>query len=603
MELASEDIRSNAKIQAHDLGSILSNALNSVATNLGILTLFQETVERHGNIENSIIDIVQQSSSDLYVQYLRLDGDGQIVWSNSSSTDRSGGIASSNLTNFISKAPVEQILRDFNSESRGDDNNITLQNKFLSNAILEPITDKMYSLMVYPPSVGNSDHTSDSVTNIPTGNVMAALIGFDHDNNKRASMLNRQSSAEVKQNIVLLADKENVILESNDNSLIGIPISHYFNQMIILDPSLHNKSSGFASPTAQVQASVQTSANEPSSLDVMLDGNKMSLLSEPIYLGDEHVWTLYVLAPHLLTHDVNTLFDIQNNFSSLMIILIGVISFVIAMIILLWNKGLEEVVSQRTADLTKTNNFLLAANERLKVHDQMQKEFLNIASHEMKTPTQTILLHSNLLSINPNLGHDSIEAIIRNAMRLQKLVNDILDITRIESKSLKLNKERLNLNEIIVPILEEHSSQLDSGKLTIQYNADDSIYVYADKARITQVLSNLINNAIKFTKQGFISVNTKQIGTDCILLSITDTGIGIDPEVFPRIFDKFVTKSEHGIGLGLYISKRIIEAHGGKICAHNNNDPKKDCPFSSYHQLMNNGSTLSLTLSTSDQKE
>lgn len=603
VELASEDIRSNAKIQAHDLGSILSNALNSVATNLGILTLFQETVERHGNIENSIIDIVQQSSSDLYVQYLRLDGDGQIVWSNSSSTDRSGGIASSNLTNFISKAPVEQILRDFNSESRGDDNNITLQNKFLSNAILEPITDKMYSLMVYPPSVGNSDHTSDSVTNIPTGNVMAALIGFDHDNNKRASMLNRQSSAEVKQNIVLLADKENVILESNDNSLIGIPISHYFNQMIILDPSLHNKSSGFASPTAQVQASVQTSANEPSSLDVMLDGNKMSLLSEPIYLGDEHVWTLYVLAPHLLTHDVNTLFDIQNNFSSLMIILIGVISFVIAMIILLWNKGLEEVVSQRTADLTKTNNFLLAANERLKVHDQMQKEFLNIASHEMKTPTQTILLHSNLLSINPNLGHDSIEAIIRNAMRLQKLVNDILDITRIESKSLKLNKERLNLNEIIVPILEEHSSQLDSGKLTIQYNADDSIYVYADKARITQVLSNLINNAIKFTKQGFISVNTKQIGTDCILLSITDTGIGIDPEVFPRIFDKFVTKSEHGIGLGLYISKRIIEAHGGKICAHNNNDPKKDCPFSSYHQLMNNGSTLSLTLSTSDQKE
>jgi len=603
VELASEDIRSNAKIQAHDLGSILSNALNSVATNLGILTLFQETVERHGNIENSIIDIVQQSSSDLYVQYLRLDGDGQIVWSNSSSTDRSGGIASSNLTNFISKAPVEQILRDFNSESRGDDNNITLQNKFLSNAILEPITDKMYSLMVYPPSVGNSDHTSDSVTNIPTGNVMAALIGFDHDNNKRASMLNRQSSAEVKQNIVLLADKENVILESNDNSLIGIPISHYFNQMIILDPSLHNKSSGFASLTAQVQASVQTSANEPSSLDVMLDGNKMSLLSEPIYLGDEHVWTLYVLAPHLLTHDVNTLFDIQNNFSSLMIILIGVISFVIAMIILLWNKGLEEVVSQRTADLTKTNNFLLAANERLKVHDQMQKEFLNIASHEMKTPTQTILLHSNLLSINPNLGHDSIEAIIRNAMRLQKLVNDILDITRIESKSLKLNKERLNLNEIIVPILEEHSSQLDSGKLTIQYNADDSIYVYADKARITQVLSNLINNAIKFTKQGFISVNTKQIGTDCILLSITDTGIGIDPEVFPRIFDKFVTKSEHGIGLGLYISKRIIEAHGGKICAHNNNDPKKDCPFSSYHQLMNNGSTLSLTLSTSDQKE
>jgi signal transduction histidine kinase len=285
-----------------------------------------------------------------------------------------------------------------------------------------------------------------------------------------------------------------------------------------------------------------------------------------------------------------------------MIILIGVIAFVIAMIILLWNKGLEEVVSQRTADLRKLNNFLLAANERLKVHDQMQKEFLNIASHEMKTPTQTILLHSNLLSINPNLGHESIEAIIRNATRLQKLVNDILDITRIESKSLKLNKEGLKLNEIIVPVLEEYSSQVDSGKLTIQYTADDNIYVNVDKARITQVISNLINNAIKFTKQGFISINTKSIGTDCILTSITDTGIGIDPKVFPRIFDKFVTKSEHGIGLGLYISKSIIEAHGGKICAHNNNDAKKDCQFSSYHPSMNNGSTFSFTLSTWDQK-
>jgi signal transduction histidine kinase len=607
VELASEDIRSNARIQAHDLGSILSNALNTVATNLGIIAIFHETLEQQSNIESSIFDIVQQSTSDLTVQYMQLGHDGRIIWgeSNSSSTDTDGigsAIASSNVTNFISNAMVEQIYRDFNSGSRDDDNNTIFEDKFLSNAIFEPITNKMYSLMVYPSvgnsDLGNSDLTSNSVKNLSTGNVMAALIGFDHDNNKRTNMLNRQSSAEVKQNIVLLADKDNVILESNNNSLIGIPISHYFNQMTILDPSLQNNSSGFATPTAQVQASAQTSANEPSSLDVLVDGNKMSLVSEPIYLDDEHVWTLYVIAPHLLTHDVNTLFDIQNNFSSLMIILIGVIAFVIAMIILLWNKGLEEVVSQRTADLTKTNDFLLAANERLKVHDQMQKEFLNIASHEMKTPTQTILLHSNLLSINPRLGHESVEAIIRNAMRLQKLVNDILDITRIESRSLKLNKERVNLNEIIIPILEEYTSQVDSGKLTIQYNADDNTYVYVDKARITQVISNLINNAIKFTKQGFISINAKPIGTDCLLISITDTGIGIDPKVFPRLFDKFVTTSEHGIGLGLYISKSIVEAHGGKICAHNNSDTNKDCQFSSYHPSMNNGSTFCFTIST-----
>jgi signal transduction histidine kinase len=590
VELASEDIRSNAKIQAHDLGSILSNALSSVATNLGILTTFQETVAQQGNIENPILDIVQQSSSGLFVQYLQLNRDGQVLWSNSSGT-------TSNYTNFIFSTLAEQVLDDSNNESRDSDNNNILQSSlFLSNAIREPATDKTYSLMLYP-QIENSNYTDDSVSGIFTREVMAALIGFDHDNNNRASMLNRQSSDEVKQNIVLLADSENVILESNNNSLIGVPISQYFNQMTIPNSALDNKSSDSESFAAQVRASVQTDASEPISLDVMLDGNKMSLISEPIYLGDKHVWTLYVLAPHLLTHDVNALFDLQNNFSSLMIILIGVIAFVIAMIILLWNKGLEEVVSQRTADLRKMNNFLLSANEQLKVHDLMQKEFLNIASHEMKTPTQTILLHSNLLSINSALGHESIEAIIRNATRLQKLVNDILDITRIESKSLKLNKERLNLNEIIVPVLEEYLSQVDSGRLTIQYEASCNIYAHGDKARITQVISNLLDNAIKFTKEGFISISTRPIGDDHVLVSITDTGSGIDSKVFPRIFDKFVTKSEHGIGLGLYISKSIIEAHGGKICAHNNKEVNKNCQFNIYHPQMNKGSTFSFTLS------
>ncbi|MFZ1877442.1 MAG: HAMP domain-containing sensor histidine kinase [Nitrososphaeraceae archaeon] len=590
VELASEDIRSNAKIQAHDLGSILSNALSSVATNLGILTTFQETVAQQGNIENPILDIVQQSSSGLFVQYLQLNRDGQVLWSNSSGT-------TSNYTNFIFSTLAEQVLDDFNNESRDSDNNNILQSSlFLSNAIREPATDKTYSLMLYP-QIENSNFTDDSVSGIFTRNVMAALIGFDHDNNNRASMLNRQSSDEVKQNIVLLADSEKVILESNNNSLIGVPISQYFNQMTIPNSALDNKSSDSESFAAQVRASVQTDASEPISLDVMLHGNKMSLISEPIYLGDKHVWTLYVLAPHLLTHDVNALFDLQNNFSSLMIILIGVIAFVIAMIILLWNKGLEEVVSQRTADLRKMNNFLLSANEQLKIHDLMQKEFLNIASHEMKTPTQTILLHSNLLSINSALGHESIEAIIRNATRLQKLVNDILDITRIESKSLKLNKEKLNLNEIIVPVLEEYSSQVDSGRLTIQYEASCNIYAHGDKARITQVISNLLDNAIKFTKEGFISISTRPIGDDHVLVSITDTGSGIDSKVFPRIFDKFVTKSEHGIGLGLYISKSIIEAHGGKICAHNNKEVNKNCQFNIYHPQMNKGSTFTFTLS------
>jgi signal transduction histidine kinase len=325
------------------------------------------------------------------------------------------------------------------------------------------------------------------------------------------------------------------------------------------------------------------------------------MISEPVYLDGDQVWTLYVLAPHLLTHDVNTLLELQNNFSSIMIILIGIVAFVIAMIILFWNKGLEDVVNQSTGDLRKMNSYLMAANEQLKIHDLMQKEFLNIASHEMKTPTQTILLHSNLLSIDPTSGHESIDAITRNAIRLQKLVNEILDITRIESKSLKLTTERLNLNRIVASIIEEYSSLIDSGKLLLKYDAkDDDIHVIGDKARITQVISNLVDNAIKFTKEGFIAINIRIVDGNFALVSITDTGSGIDPKVLPRIFDKFATNSDQGLGLGLYISKNIVEAHSGKMCAHNNNDLSNGCPFNKYHPHMNEGATFSFTLRTDD---
>ncbi|MGI0044072.1 MAG: sensor histidine kinase, partial [Nitrososphaeraceae archaeon] len=208
-----------------------------------------------------------------------------------------------------------------------------------------------------------------------------------------------------------------------------------------------------------------------------------------------------------------------------------------------------------------------------------------------------------LLSIDPTSGHESVDAITRNAIRLQKLVNEILDITRIESRSLKLTTERLNLTQIVVSIIEEYSALIDSGKLMLKYDADkdDDIHVIGDKARITQVLSNLVDNAIKFTKEGFIVINIRIVDGNFALISITDTGSGIDPKVLARIFDKFATNSDQGLGLGLYISKNIIEAHGGKMCAHNNKDLNIDCPFNGYHpHHMNEGATFSFTLKVSD---
>ncbi|HYX56215.1 MAG TPA: HAMP domain-containing sensor histidine kinase [Nitrososphaeraceae archaeon] len=219
---------------------------------------------------------------------------------------------------------------------------------------------------------------------------------------------------------------------------------------------------------------------------------------------------------------------------------------------------------------------LKEANEQLKVHDKMQKEFINIASHEMKTPTQAILGYSELLQTHPERREEIIQAIQRNAARLRKLTSDLLDITRIESQSLRLNLERFNLNDFMSSVIRDCKSSLDSNNDNIKlvYNeplSKGDLLIEADKGRLTQVISNLLDNAIKFTKKGTIFI-TSEKKDNHVIVSVKDSGNGIHPEIFPRLFSKFATKSETGTGLGLFISKSIIEAHsGGKIWAENNN--------------------------------
>jgi signal transduction histidine kinase len=213
--------------------------------------------------------------------------------------------------------------------------------------------------------------------------------------------------------------------------------------------------------------------------------------------------------------------------------------------------------------------------EQLKVNDKMQKEFINVAAHELRTPIQPILgLSEVLLSREGNIEEykEFIDVIIRNAKRLQRLTEDILDVTKIESQSLKLNKQTFNLRNVIMSVLADHNrSQI---RLLCLNNED--IIVNADKERVTQVISNLLNNAIKFTNEGEeISVDVKRDNkAKQIDISVKDTGQGISAEIYPRLFTKFATKSIVGTGLGLFISKKIIEAHNGRIWAENNPDGK-----------------------------
>jgi two-component system, OmpR family, sensor histidine kinase VicK len=228
------------------------------------------------------------------------------------------------------------------------------------------------------------------------------------------------------------------------------------------------------------------------------------------------------------------------------------------------------------------NSRLLA--EKLKEADRLQREFINIAAHELRTPIQPILGMAELIESTlqekkdaSSIKPEEIEMIARNARRLQKLSEEILDVARIESNSLTLHKSLFNLRDVLTLLIEDCKKQiqLDGREVKILYQQPDDIGVYVDKERIMQVLGNLLSNALKFTKHGTITISTEQSNSNDkshLTVKVIDTGPGIDPALLMRLFTKFATKSEHGTGLGLYISKSIVEAHGGKIWAENNKD-------------------------------
>jgi signal transduction histidine kinase len=259
---------------------------------------------------------------------------------------------------------------------------------------------------------------------------------------------------------------------------------------------------------------------------------------------------------------------------------------ILTLFLVRWNSLLDKEVKYRTKKLEESNKQISLANIQLKNQDRIQKEFINIAAHELRTPIQPILGLTEFVKTKTkdNEQKELLATVIKNANRLKKLSEDILDVTKIESNSLDLNKERFDLVKLLhgyVKQLQINTFSDKKIKFVHDFKNFESIIIYADKNRITQVISNLVSNSIKFTqKDGKITIgvdmikmtNTDGNDTKMALIEIRDSGTGIDKEIFPKLFTKFTTKSFQGTGLGLYISKNIIEAHGGKIWAENNKD-------------------------------
>jgi signal transduction histidine kinase len=252
----------------------------------------------------------------------------------------------------------------------------------------------------------------------------------------------------------------------------------------------------------------------------------------------------------------------------------------------------NERFAQVNRELSALIEELASSDEQIKARDKILTDFVNVAAHEFRTPTQSILGYSELLQLlfeeeqggfNEKANAEkkkALESIIRNADRLDKLATNILYASRIDGNILILDKQRFNLNEKIRNVVSDIVSQMGKNpdndkniKIAFESKAGaKEIYIEADKLRVYQVISNLLSNAVKFTKDGNITI-TADVNTneEEVVVKITDTGTGIATDILPKLFSKFATGSSEGVGLGLFISKSIVEAHGGRIWAENNN--------------------------------
>jgi PAS domain S-box-containing protein len=235
-------------------------------------------------------------------------------------------------------------------------------------------------------------------------------------------------------------------------------------------------------------------------------------------------------------------------------------------------------IEERETRLMEQFEELQKLNKKLEMQDKVQKEFINVAAHELRTPIQPIIGLAEVLRDKKgeiSSQADLIDVIIESGKRLKRLAENILDVTKIESGTLKINKELINIRELLYDLFQDFYYSLQYSykdkDVKLQFEAKDDIMVMADRARLTQVMMNLFNNALNFTNRGVIVISVEKVNGD-VLVKVRDTGTGINHKVLLQLFTKFAVQSETGTGLGLFISKSIIDAHGGNMWAENNKD-------------------------------
>ncbi len=582
---ATQDLKDNGRIQAYDISKSLENRLESIRSNLEILANAPVIQNGEDSKARVLINTAENTTKGFTDTYFWINETGKLQWTG----------AFVNETVYNQYYGADRSDRPYFTEPR----NTHLP--YIST--LRDSVDGVPRIYTAYPIITNNDIVGGAFKGVLVASMNLVSLG---------NSINEQLPPD-NQGSVSLMDRDGTILYTQNNVLLG---KNYFSDevqnLIFTNYIPANQKDTFNTIMSN------SIAGNSGTAEYSWSGVPLILAYNPVMFDQgsenrqQHAMVLHLTLPKAFASDIALLIEQQRNLSTLVPAAIGVVAVVIALMIIRWNSKLEDTVKERTAKLE-------AANEQLEAKERAQREFINIAAHELRTPIQPILglseiIRERILNLSkqlPSLSDDeviykqqgaastikaqservyespslslSIDKIIpmadvinRNAKRLEKLTNTLLDVSRIENnKSLELVKERFDLRQKIENIINDmRSTRLGGKDIQIRFESKfrkDSVMIEADKERILQVISNLLDNAIKFTEEGEVAVVLDQKDGQTVV-SVRDTGSGIAPEIQPVLFTKFTTRSEKGTGLGLFIAKSIVEAHGGKIWANNNRD-------------------------------
>jgi cell division protein FtsL len=432
VNLAIDDIKSNAKIQSHVISHSLANSVSAIISNLRVLAS-APSIQNDSLNSQTLFDTAQESTKGLTEGYYWLDREGKVI-------------TYSQVNEFPDFRGVDLSSRDYFKIPR--DKNTPYFSSVINS------TDKVQRVYISYPIIGNQANNNSSSNNassvIVEGNTSATLTNSNSNVFEgvivaalRATDIGKFLQAELLKefpNTAGLIDLNGIILYSQNQSYIG---KDYFGNdfQSIIPSAIRNDFNAIIERSLEGNTGLEDFTIE--------QGNTSTVAYNPVVVNGDHIWTLYIVSPHQLAENVYGLINKESVLSIIIIAIIMAIAGALFFIIMSWNRNLRGAVNTRTQELKNTVEQLSQANEQLKVHDKMQKEFINVASHEMKTPTQAIVGYADLMQKHPDKREEMLKAVSRNAVRLQRLTNDILDVTRIESQTLNLYKEKFNLSDLI----------------------------------------------------------------------------------------------------------------------------------------------------------